>query len=114
MLPNTDRAVVSNRELGEYLLSDSHPFGRHKAVFFRRFGFVIQEQKVLESALIEHAAANAISRIEETQFGTKYIIDGPLTSPDGRNPRIRAIWFIEKNEDNPRFVTAYPLGGGEE
>ena len=38
-LPNAHLAVVDERKVNAYLLSDSHPAGRAKAVFFRRYGF---------------------------------------------------------------------------
>ncbi|MEK7270317.1 MAG: DUF6883 domain-containing protein [Planctomycetota bacterium] len=31
-----------------------------------------------------------------------------MHAPDGRTPSIRAVWFIERGETNPRFVTAFP------
>jgi hypothetical protein len=40
----------------------------------------------------------------------RYIIDGILITPDGRNPMVRSVWFIETGEITPRFVTAYPAG----
>ena len=36
-LPNAHLAVVDERKVNAYLLSDSHPAGRAKAVFFRRY-----------------------------------------------------------------------------
>jgi hypothetical protein len=32
-----------------------------------------------------------------------------LVALDGRNPLVRAVWFIETGEAIPRLVTAYPL-----
>ena len=49
---------------------------------------------------------------KKSSFGVKYVIDGPLQTPDGRNPSVRAIWFVETGEKQPRFVTAYLLKGG--
>jgi Domain of unknown function (DUF6883) len=34
---------------------------------------------------------------------------GSMVSPDGRNPLMRTVWILEKGEDAPRLVTAYPL-----
>lgn len=42
-LPNVGGAVVAQEKIIDYLLSDTHRDGRHKAVFFKRFGFTIQE-----------------------------------------------------------------------
>lgn len=46
---------------------------------------------------------------EETPFGTRYVIEGPLIAPNGRELQIRTVWFIEEGSRAPRFVTAYPL-----
>jgi hypothetical protein len=50
-------------------------------------------------------------RVESTHtVGTikSYTIRGLLDTPDERNPTIVVVWFIEKGEDVPRLVTAYP------
>jgi hypothetical protein len=39
----------------------------------------------------------------------KYVIEGMMESPDGRNPHVRSIWIVEYDTDYPRLVTAYPL-----
>lgn len=59
--------------------------------------------------LLQHAKENDVARQETSPFGVRYVIDGALTAPDGRTPPVRAVWFIESNEDVPRFATAYPL-----
>ncbi len=108
-LPNLDRAVIRTEKISDYLLSTVHPAGRHKARFFVLFGFSRNEPKALVQSLIEHARSNEVSAVDRTAFGTRYTIDGTVVSPDGRNPRLRVIWFIESGRDIPYFVTAYPL-----
>jgi hypothetical protein len=108
-VPNFQNAVVSERKLVQYLLSRSHPYGRHKAVFFDAFGFTATEWQVLAEALLRHVAEHEVTRVEESPFGKRYIVEGALAAPDGRTPLIRAVWFIETGEQIARFVTAYPL-----
>jgi hypothetical protein len=62
--------------------------------------------------LLDHAERSDVVKNEETIFGQKFIVEGPLTAPDGRTPIVRAVWFIETGELQPRFVTAYPVVGG--
>jgi hypothetical protein len=50
-----------------------------------------------------------VAKIEDDQFGTRYIIEGAIQTPDSRAPQVRSVWFIETGEQQPRFVTAYPL-----
>jgi hypothetical protein len=108
-LPNFQRAVVTQEKVIDYLLSDTHRDGRHKAIFLKRFGFRVEEWEGLVSALREHAVEHDITRVEVSPYGQRYVIEGSIRSPDGRNPFIRSIWFIEAGDDTPRFVTAYPL-----
>ncbi len=96
-----------------YLLSASHPHGRHKGSFFGRFGFSLEHWKALASALSRHAASYDTVKVEDTPFGTRYAIESELAAPDGRRPLVRSVWFIENGEDFSRFVTAYPLARRE-
>jgi hypothetical protein len=111
-LPNRQKAVIPEAKIREYLLSTSHPYGRHKAAFFKRFGFSAESSGVLVSALREHAERYDVVRVDETEFGTRYIVEGQLRTPDGRAPTVRVVWFVERGDNRPRLVTAYPLGGG--
>ena len=108
-LPNLVQAVVRAEKISDYLLSATHPTGRHKARFFERVGFQSSVPEALTQAILEHARSNEVTTIERSPFGIRYTIDGLLISPDGRNPRIRVIWFAELGSDIPYLVTAYPL-----
>jgi hypothetical protein len=111
-LPNRHKAVIPEAKIREYLLSTSHPYGRHKAAFFQRFGFSAESSGVLTSALRAHAEQCDVVRVDDTEFGTRYIVEGQLITPDGRAPTVRVVWFIEKGGNRPRLVTVYPAGGG--
>ncbi|MGH2812866.1 MAG: DUF6883 domain-containing protein [Actinomycetota bacterium] len=41
-------------------------------------------------------------------YGTKYVLEGMLNTPIGRQIRVETIWVIEIESDRPRLVTAYP------
>jgi len=58
---------------------------------------------------MSHAAESELAAVEDSPFGTRYVIEGRISTPDARNPAIRAVWFIEHGEEVPKFVTAYPL-----
>jgi hypothetical protein len=66
---------------------------------------------VFAAALRRHAAEHAVVETEDTPFGTSYVVEGALAAPDGRMPRVRVIWFVERGETIPRLVTAYPAKG---
>lgn len=110
-LPNLTKAIVPQEKLADYLLSFTHRDGRHKAAFFTRFGFAADSWETLAAALRRHIADHEVIKTEDSPFGKRYLIEGPVAAPDGRMPVIRSVWFIRTEEDTPRFVTAYPLGG---
>lgn len=111
-LPNYEHAVISETKITGYLLSAKHRDGRSKAEFFTGLGFSSDAWEDLVKALLRHAAENEVSKIEDSPFGTRYIIEGILLAPDRSGPVVRSVWFIEKGEQIPRFVTAYPLRRG--
>jgi hypothetical protein len=108
-LPNYENAVISETKITGYLLSTKHRDGRSKAEFFTRLGFSSDAWEDLVKALLRHAAENEVAKIEDSPFGTRYIIEGFLLAPDRRGAVVRSVWFIETGEQVPRFVTAYPL-----
>src|SRR5437868_5217636 len=108
-LPNLQQAIISREKIIDYLLSLTHRDGRGKAEFFTRFGFSREDWEGLATALHDHAAANEVAKIEASPFGMRYIVEGAIVSPDGRNPDVRVVWFVETGEAAPRLVTAYPL-----
>lgn len=50
-VPNLDAVVVPAAKITDYLLSDSHPNGKHKAKFFKAFGFSLDDWQALEQAV---------------------------------------------------------------
>jgi hypothetical protein len=80
-----------------------------KATFFLRFGFTVTEWRRLADALVAHARENDVVDSEQTPHGTRYVIDGPLTAPDGTCLNVRSAWYINPGGGAPRFVTAHPL-----
>jgi hypothetical protein len=86
-------------------------YGRHKAKFLMRFGFSLARKSELAAALRSHGAGCEVTKVETSPFGMRYTVEGKLVTPDGRNPLVRSVWFVEKSEDTPRLVTVYPIGG---
>lgn len=108
-LPHADRLEVSQSKVVEYLLSSTHRAGRGKAGFFSAFGFQVSAWEALADALRQQARDNDVTVSEGTPFGTRYLIEGPLIAPNGRQLQVRTVWFIDEGGQAPRFVTAYPL-----
>lgn len=108
-LPGFDRAIVPEAKIIDYLLSPNHPTGHGKARWFKKLGFTANAWEVLAEALKRYAATHDLAKVEDSPYGKRYTVEGELDSPEGGKPVIRSIWFIETGQDEPGFVTAYPL-----
>lgn len=108
-LPNAQSATVPERKVTHYLLNPAHPAGGSKAWFFLRFGFTVTDWRRLAEALLRHARENEVVGTEQTPHGIRYVVDGPLTAPDGTSLNVRSAWYIDPGDVRPRFVTAHPL-----
>jgi hypothetical protein len=110
-LPVIDAAVVEDAKLTGYLLDPSHPRGAAKARFLITFGFAPERPDELRAAFLEHARQNDVSGVQQTAFGTIFEIDGPLPSPDGRDPVVRVVWMQDIGTVAPRLITMVPRQG---
>lgn len=108
-LPNASRLVVEQAKIVDYLLNPVHRYGGSKARFFAQFGFRPEAGEVLAVALREHGQQNEVTKRKETGFGPRYEVEGELTAPDGRRPKICTVWQMDEGEPAPRLITAYPL-----
>lgn len=108
-LPNAEQAEIPEEKIIGDLLSMTHRDGRHQAAFFMAHGFRAEAWEMLTQALRRHAADHEIAKTEQTPFGTRSVVEGPLQTPDGRNPLMRVVWFVERGGTIPRLATAYPL-----
>ena len=109
ILPNAQQTLVDRTKIVDYLLSSTHPRGRSKTEFFYSFGFRLERWQEFAEALRRHGARHHIARVVENVYGSQYIVDGVLESPDGRNPFVRTVWITDAGGDTPRLVTAYPI-----
>ena len=103
--------VIHENKIRKYLLNLEHDDGKPKADFLMRFGFAPEEWEQLRKALFEHAENNEVVGIEEGYYGMIHNIEGPLPSPDHRNPLMRAGWQIDFERSDARFITIYPMKG---
>ncbi len=108
-LPNREKAYIPLPKLHNYLLSKIHSIGKWKAGFFLSLGFDATKVDELERDLVAIAHSEDISEVIPSVHGTKYVVDGLLQAPNGRSVQMRTVWIIDAGEDQPRFVTAYPL-----
>lgn len=109
MLPNGENAFVPPLKLKAYLLSETHPTGKEKAKFFRSVGFSENTAYLLKEGLLAIARLGNVGDVMESQHGVKYIIDGEIKAPTGGSIELRTVWIVDKGQERPRFVTAYPV-----
>jgi len=107
-LPNYEKAYVPKQKLSNYLLSETHAVGKEKARYFRSFGYTEENADLLADALLMMAKSEVVSQEVASRYGTKYIIEGDLVTPNGTKIRLRTVWVVELYDERPRFVTAYP------
>lgn len=106
-LPNANQAIILPEKITEYLLSPTHPIGRLKAQWFSRLGYNLDSAQILEEELRNMTKLDA-ELAEESKYGQKYRIVGPITGPTGEIGVVVSIWIVRTGDTIPRFVTAYP------
>lgn len=106
---HVEQAYVPEEKITHYLLNVNHDEGRGKALFFLRMGFSVEKWEELAQALVLHAHENEMVKEEVTRFGTRYVVEGELTTPNEHTIRLRSVWFVSTHTSAPRLITAYPL-----
>ena len=107
-LPNYKNAIVDERKLRDYLLSQGHPVGRFKARFFAGIGFGSDDWSVLKEELLKIALQREAKMLQENTFGRRYLVLGTVTGRSGRTADVATVWIIRSGDDAPRLVTVYP------
>ena len=108
-LPVANKLVVEREKITDYLLNPAHRYGAGKARFFTHFGFRAAAWEQLAQALREHGLKHDVTKTRETGFGPRYEVEGKLSCPNGRQPRVRSVWQLDQGAVAPRLLTAYPL-----
>lgn len=95
-LPNSEQAYVAPEMLFSYLLSETHVTGREKARALRAHGYTAETAHLLEEGLLTIARAEGVAEKVASLHGTKYVVEGSLTTPKGTLLRLRTIWIIDE------------------
>lgn len=109
-LTNAEKAIIEIDKLQGYILSSTHPVGRFKAAFFRRLGYSSENWKAFEQSLRDLITTQDAKKVEESQYGKKFIVEGLFAGPSGETVQLVTVWIILKGESVPVFITAYPGG----
>ena len=109
-LPHAVKSRIEAEKVREYILSPAHPLGRFKAAFFEKFGYSAQDWDEFKECLRQLILSQEVTRVEETPYGQKCVVEGELRSPSGELLPVVTIWIILRGQGIPRFLTAYPGG----
>jgi hypothetical protein len=107
-LPNSDRGIVDDAKVRDYLLWPSHPVGRFKSAFFLALGFSVDEWQRLRDALLDVARSGEATAGQPSPFGQKHEIRAILTGPSGRQAMVVTVWMVSDGRDFAHFITAIP------
>jgi len=108
-LPHGDRAIIDERKVVDYCLSDDHDDGRHKARLFRNIlGITRDHSERLLNRLKEAAATGNAKPGKLDNYGRRYVIDFELEGQGGA-ATVRSAWIVLVGEEVPRLVTCYIL-----
>ena len=105
-LKQFERIEIEDKKLSDYLLNIQHPDGFSKAKFFLAHKFTEGD---LSKSLLNHLESNEATKIIQVVFGTKYVIESKITSPDNFTFTIRSIWMKSRMDNVLKFVSAYPI-----
>ncbi len=105
-LPNAATVQIADSKVRDFILDASHVDNNGRAEFFLGVGFTQQQWDVLRDALVADPLNNAVFRVTQTGFGTRYRVRCRVVSPDSRNPCIDTVWVIDQGNTAPCFITA--------
>ena len=106
-LPSAEAVEIDVRKVRDYLLSPTHPIGRHKARVFAALGFDDSSVEAFISEIRRIAATGEVTRITETMFGRKYVVIAELNGTVG-TVSVQTVWMQARGKLTVRLVTVIP------
>ena len=91
-LPNANKVIISKSKITEYILSETHQLGKHKAKFFKQFGFELNKHTVFKKMLKKMASETAVKKEVKTAFGVKFELEGKIETPSEARVKVKAVW----------------------
>ena|SRR5690242_21626373 len=107
-LPYAAKARVDRKKVVEYLLSFSHPDGSSEAEFFSRFGFRVDDWRVLARALRKHGRENTVSVSVQSAYEIRHSVDARLRR------QMDVILNTNGLDSSQRFTSATTDNGASE
>ncbi|MFD1467802.1 DUF6883 domain-containing protein [Hymenobacter caeli] len=100
---------VAPNKVQDYLLNPDHPIGGAKARFFLGIGYSREHYEQLIADLIEHGHTRPVTEEKDSPYGVKFVVDGPLLAPNGREYPLRTVWMEQSPGTFVLLITAHLL-----
>ena len=100
---------VAPNKVQDYLLNPDHPVGGAKARFFLGIGYSRQYYEQLVADLVQHGHSGTVTEEKASPYGVKFVVDGPLLAPNGRQYPIRTVWMEQSPGIFVLLITAHLL-----
>lgn len=107
-IPEYENANIPPAKLYEYSLNMNHNRGRNKAIVFQSaLGFNSGNGELLKQAILSGLAVTPAKVGYLTEYGQTFVVDMPITGPNGNTAIVRTAWIIRPDKDYPDLVSAY-------
>ena len=108
-LPELYQIIIPKKKIIDYLLSLSHTIGKHKARYFYKVGFSVENREQFSDAIIEIVRDINISKQFQNNYGTIFIIEGEMKTPSNTKIKVRTVWIVLTNQNIATLITVYPI-----
>ena len=107
-IPNSDRAIIEQSKITEYLLNTQHKRGSSKAKILLKFGYSLENWQQLESDIRKFHLTADVDIIRETAYGVRYEVRAALLTPNSKQLFVRTVWQIDIGTNLARLITLIP------
>jgi len=112
LLPHIEKADIDLKKLTDYVLSNVHPEGRHKArVFLSALGITAADGEWLAKTMLAKLWTSEAELQSQTDWGSIYRVDMEIINRQ-RCAKIRTGWLC--TPESTRFVTCFVVGECDE
>jgi hypothetical protein len=102
--------VIAPTKLDGYLLSTTHPVGRHKACLWHSvFGLSRGDGQILEQLIREHLHQATPVEMMRTKVRRWELVIPRFRGPNGNEGLVLTAWALAPGNNRPHLTTAYPL-----
>ena len=108
-LPNYERAEIPRSKIEGYALNPANDEGKHKArVFKSALGFDQSNWELLKQIILDELPYHEAKPGQTSQWGDSYVVDLPITGPNGNTVEVRTVWLFKPRTDFPSLITVIP------